>query len=572
MLEYGGEDYLSLEEAVGMRILKKMSIRYKLLLAMLFITIVPLGVTSYFQFSNAEDALYKLTISDLQYITLIKSKELEPYTTTNNPSDMDKTKIRAIVDDVAKSYYQPNGMKGYAFILDQTGIALFHPDPNTEGKSLGDLKFIQEMLAKKDGIIEYEFQGAQKITAFRSLPNGWLIGIGSYRDDLLQPIKRSQLDMLYITVTAAVLAIIFAVISLRQLLTPMNNLVMAMRKAESGDLTREIPVTSSDELGQLSLMYNKMMSVFRNILRDMQMVSEQVASASQELTASATESARASVQISEATSALAAGSEQQKETIRATTGSLHRIGKDIEQIAAFAKAVSDNSETADLHAKEGAKKLEELVNKMDDITKRVNSTEEIVQRLGEQSESIMGIISTIREISGQTNLLALNAAIEAARAGEQGRSFAVVANEVRKLAEESGSAAEKISQLILSVKDDINKAVLSMEETSAAVQQGRGGVSEAGDAFRQILRAVEDVNRQIAQMTQAAATISADTAKIVGSADYIAQLADSIANDTQEVAAASEQHTASSQEMTATAETLADMAARLSDQVKRFTI
>ncbi len=551
---------------------KILSIRFKLLVTVVVITLGPILTAGYLQYSNAEKAVYNLTVSDLEYMTSLKAKELEPLTQSSDPSEADRQKIAEMVRDVAERYYKPNGMNGYAYILDEKGTMLFHPDATKIGADFSKESFVQVMSAKKQGSVEYVYEGKQKLSAFQTLPNGWILAIGSYRDDLLRPIEEYKWVMRAISLIACLVAVLVGFFIVYRLLVPMRNLVEAMRQAESGDLTRVVPVKTSDELGQLSSMYNEMMSVFRNMLKEVQTVSEQVAGSSEELTASASESSRASEQISVAASEIAVGSEKQKERVLATTASLHRIGRDIEQIAAYANGVSEDSRMAYQYAHEGEKTLKELVGEMDEITEKVRSTEKVIRELGDQSEAIMGIITMIREISAQTNLLALNAAIEAARAGEQGRSFAVVANEVRKLAEQSGRAAEEISKLILSISDEIKQSVVAMGETSQAVQQGRGGVSAAGQAFRQILQSVDDVNSQIARMNQAVQDIAEDTEKIVANADEIARLAEVAAADTQEVAAASEQQTATTQEMTAASETLSKMAEKLSELVKRFRI
>lgn len=551
---------------------RRISIRYKLVLTILFLTMLPLMAVGYIQFENARSAVYKLTVSDLQYIIQLKAKELASYTQDTSQIEENRQRIDETIREVAEKYYQPNGMVGYAYILDDTGIVAFHPDPKVQNTSLAHEGFIQEILAKKNGWIEYEFQGATKVAAYEQLPNGWILVIGSYQNDLLTFIESSRPLMFLLNLISAIVALTVGIFIVNKLVRPLRELVSVMKLAETGNLTPRVKVRSRDELGELSAMYNEMMDVFSKMLSEVQQVSQQVAASSEELTASAAESARASEQISMASSEIASGSEQQKQTVLETSRFLQRIGKDIQQVASSTDHVNEDATEAFELAQDGEGKLKDLVHEMDQIAKDAHQTELVVRELGLQSEKIMGIISTIRQISDQTNLLALNAAIEAARAGEQGRGFAVVAQEVRKLAEQSGQAAEEIAALIHSIHGDIQNAVGAIGMTTDSVQEGRAGALMAGEGFQQILVAVQDVSQQVHRMNQAAQAIHLDTERLVGHTELIAQLAETAATDTQEVAAASEEQSATTEEMTAAAETLAQMAERLSEQVKRFTI
>lgn len=555
-----------------MMMARRYSIRYKLVLTILFLTVLPLMIVGYIQFESARSAVYRLTVSDLQYITKLKARELVPYVQTTTLNEASRQKIDEIVRDVAESYYKPNGMVGYAYIVDEKGVALFHPEANVQNTSLAGEAFMQEMLGKKSGWLEYEFQGATKLVVYEALPNGWILAIGSYQNDLLATIESNRPLMFLLNLLSAIVALATGIFIVSKLVRPLKELVAAMKAAEGGDLTRRVTVRSRDELGELSAMYNEMMEVFCNMLSEVQRVSQQVAAASEELTASAAESARAAEQVSLASTEIATGSEVQKQTVADTTRFLTRIGGDIEQIATATEQVNTDATQAFRLAQDGGDKLKELVQEMDEITTRARHTEQVIRELGMQSEKIIGIITIIRQISEQTNLLALNAAIEAARAGEQGRSFAVVAQEVRKLAEQSGNAAEEIASLIHTIHTDILAAVQAMGTTTEAVQAGRGGVAVAGESFQQILIAVQDVSQQVNRMNEAAQGIHRDTLRLVEHSEKIAELAETAAKDTQEVAAASEQQTATTEEMTAAAETLAQMAEQLSEQVKRFTI
>lgn len=553
-------------------IARRLSVRFKLLLTMLIITILPLMIAGYLQFENAKQAVYQFTVSDLEYITDLKKRELAPYTQDTSIFEGNRQKIKDILNELAEKYYQPNGMSGYAYIMDQEGVLLFYPDASMENTSLLEESFTQEMIANKKGWIEYLFQGDYKLAVYDELPNGWILVTASFQEDLLKPIEQSRITMFIISLVSAIGALVVGSYIIHKLLLPLKELVAAMKSAEAGDLTPRVTINSRDEFGQLSQNYNEMMDGFCSMLKDVQQVSQQVEISSEELKASASESARASEQISGSSADIATSSDQQKLTVLETGDFLQRIGHDIQEIAKSTNHVNDEASHAYQLAGMGGEKLRVLAQEMDQITEHVRGTEKVVRELGAQSEKIIGIISIIQQISEQTNLLALNAAIEAARAGEQGRSFAVVAQEVRKLAEQSGQAAEEIASLIHNVNQDIQEAVGAMSTTVGAVQEGRGGVASAGESFQQILLAVQDVSQQVDRMNGAAQAIHQETDKLLVNSSTISELAEVTARNTQEVAAASEEQTASTEEMAAAAETLAQMAKRLSEQIKRFTI
>lgn len=554
------------------RKLNDVSIKVKLIGTMLLITLVPLMVAGYLNYTSAYKSVYDTTVQDLKYMTAMKAREVEVALPGEPNGGISSDKIKQIVDDVKQNYYEKNGITGYAYIIDSKGRVMYHPDPAMIGTNIGEETFAKQILAEKNGYITYPWKGEEKVASFIQLSNGWEVVIGTYTKDMMKPLYVIRTEMFAVSFGAAILAIIAGYIIVMALTRPIEKLVTAMRKAETGDVTIQVKPNSNDEVGQLTHMFNKMVTQFRSMLHQVHEVSQQVAASSQELTASANESTRASEQISEASQEIASGSEGQMESVERTTRALHEMNANIQDISNKIHTVRNDSSVVMKYAHEGEDSLKKVVWEMNEISCKVNETEKQIRELGERSEAIMGIISTIHQISEQTNLLALNAAIEAARAGEQGKSFAVVAQEIRKLAEQSGRSATEIATLISDIHNKIETAVHSMGESSQVVSEGRKVVEGAGAAFVSIMKAIEDLNKQIELVTASSETISEHTGRIVKQGDEVSRLASIAAADTQEVAAASEEQTATMEEINAASEMLARMAEQLQEHVNRFKI
>ncbi|WP_407649417.1 methyl-accepting chemotaxis protein [Brevibacillus composti] len=198
--------------------------------------------------------------------------------------------------------------------------------------------------------------------------------------------------------------------------------------------------------------------------------------------------------------------------------------------------------------------------------------EKVIQVLGQKSEQIGNVISLITNIAAQTNLLALNAAIEAARAGEHGRGFAVVADEVRKLAEESSRAGGQVHDLILDIQLEVGKTVEAMERNGHAIGQGLNLVNQAGKAFEEITSGVDQVSEQIQTISAAIQEMNASTDTLLHTAYHAEQATRESEAHAQNVAASAEEQHASMEEISSAAETLAKMAENLQSVVNRFKL
>lgn len=204
---------------------------------------------------------------------------------------------------------------------------------------------------------------------------------------------------------------------------------------------------------------------------------------------------------------------------------------------------------------------------MMEIEETVSTSAAIISQLGERSKEIGQIVETISGIAGQTNLLALNAAIEAARAGEQGRGFAVVADEVRKLAEQSQGAAQQIAGLIGEIQSETDKAVVSMENGTSKVKAGTGIVNEAGETFEKIIVMVTDVAQKVEQISTRIRGLARGSQHVVASIHQFEELTTKTVEEVQTVSATTEEQAASMEEIASSSQCLSQMAAELQQAI-----
>ncbi|WP_312099375.1 methyl-accepting chemotaxis protein [Niallia sp.] len=341
----------------------------------------------------------------------------------------------------------------------------------------------------------------------------------------------------------------------------------------NGDFTGEtLKVTSNDEIGALTINVNKMVSQLKDLIGQVSINSEQVAATSQQLYSSAEQTSSSISMINDSIQEIASGTNEQTNEIEEISDAVEKIAHNLEDMTGKIKEVTNAATGTAKISEEGSNVVGKAVKQMQIIHENVTESADVIKYLHESSTQINEIVSLITNIAGQTNLLALNASIEAARAGDHGKGFSVVAEEVRKLAEESASAANQISEKIVFIQDQSIKAVETMSKGYEAVQTGITTVDEAGSSFENIRKSVHTVADQISVMEAKIIEMNDSGSKIAASLDNLSESSSEFSGHAQNVSAASEEQTAVMEEMVTATNTLSEMAESLQTIVNKFKL
>ncbi|WP_339246965.1 methyl-accepting chemotaxis protein TlpC [Bacillus sp. FSL R5-0523] len=417
--------------------------------------------------------------------------------------------------------------------------------------------------------------GSSYQTAYMPLKdqNGNIIGMlytGANQSILASLTQSLFTQFAIVLVIVIIVSVILVLVFTRKINKRLNALKSAFESAGNGDMTIEASDKTGDELSELSVYYNKMRMKLNDTIQTVQQSALQLASASQQLSAGAEETNQASEKITEAVQQIANGAQDQITRIENSESSLKQASADIRDISANTAAIADKGQLAQSKADIGQKEIANVQAQMDAIHQSIQKSGEIIHQLDGRSKQIEQILSVITQIADQTNLLALNAAIEAARAGEQGKGFAVVADEVRKLAEESQQSAGQISKLIIEIQKDMNRSARSVEHVKTEAAEGVTMIQRTRDAFKEIAAATGEISAEISDLSASVTNISASAHQINDSfAANTADIKESTKN-TRQAAALTEEQFAAMEEITAASETLSQLAEELTGIISQF--
>lgn len=417
----------------------------------------------------------------------------------------------------------------------------------------------------------------QHVEEMKAVATEWINWVDGVNNDLVKiadnEASKTASDMLVVIIAAVLLSLAAVTALIITIVRPVSSLTKAANRIADGDLTIQMKSGwIKDELHDLVTAFMKMASNLRNLIGQVNEATMEMVSSSEEISASTEEVSKVSEQISQTITDLASGASDQ--AISSERGNF-KLKQIIEKLRSVVGDL-EKSETLAAVSKEkvaaGEKSVAYQAKKIDENKEASVTISKAVDELSNKSEEISQILEVIRGISDQTNLLALNAAIEAARAGENGKGFAVVSDEIRKLAEQSGISVKKIDTIIKEVQASVKVTVQEVGKTEILMEKQANAMNDTVRAFRDISAATMEISENIQQVYNSANVLSEDVTDVESEIGNLASVAQQTAASTQEVSASTQEQASVVHQVAESAESLAALAEKLQSSVMIFQI
>ncbi|SDC68897.1 MULTISPECIES: methyl-accepting chemotaxis protein [unclassified Candidatus Frackibacter] len=416
------------------------------------------------------------------------------------------------------------GKSGYGYVVGRTGKVIGHPDDKLvkEMIDVSNLDPVKKVINGKHGTEEYTYKGVNKLAAYMPFEKtGWGIVVQLPAKEAFKEISKQKRLSIIIIVVAVLLAIGISLGVSNYITKPIVAAMEFADKIANGNLNIDsLQVKTQDEIGDLTHALNEMRINLKDIVVNLLDAVEDLSAYSEELSASA---------------------EEGNATIETTSQLIDDMSSSIQQISASSQEVTGLAQEANSQTQIGGQKIESTVESIEEINQAVGSTVDTIEELDNNSQEIGQIVELITDIADQTNLLALNAAIEAARAGEHGQGFAVVAEEIRELAEETAKATNEISGLIKDTQKKSKAGLGAVQQVENKAQRGKTIVQETGEVFSKIKHAIEETSAHIQQTAASTQNLAENSDQVAEASDGVRNMSDEVTKSSQELASMAQQ-------------------------------
>ncbi|MEB5935158.1 methyl-accepting chemotaxis protein [Pseudomonas mosselii] len=396
------------------------------------------------------------------------------------------------------------GGMGYAFLVNDQGKILVHPDKNLVMKSLSDL-FPQNTPRLSSNLTEVTLNGETRLLTFtpvKGLPSAnWYIGLSVDKDKAFSMLSTFRTSAVIATLVAVVIIIALLGLLIRVLMQPLHTMTRAMSNIAEGegDLTRRLEIHNHDEFGILGSAFNRFVERIHGSIREVSSATEQVN--------------EVALRVISASNSSMSNSDEQSNRTNSVAAAINQLGAAAQEIAGNAAQASQHASSARLLAEEGQQVVQRNIDAMNRLSDLIVTSSEHIETLNNKTVNIGQILEVITSISQQTNLLALNAAIEAARAGEAGRGFAVVADEVRNLAHRTQESAQQVQTMIEELQVGARESVDTMGQSQRHSQDSMEIANQAGERLGSVTQRIGEIDG----MNQSVATATEEQTAVVDS-------------------------------------------------------